>query len=102
MPRAIKAFGCEFACGRISTHRKRMLDHEARCFRNPVRRACQSCCHFVAAVEGDETDGYATDPAHCAVRNNVDFIKTLECDCEKWAPESQLDNQPPPRVESGR
>jgi hypothetical protein len=47
MPIERKAWACAWNCGgRVTTSRKRMEFHEARCFHNPARRACQTCANF--------------------------------------------------------
>lgn len=43
MPVVIKAFACQFRCGRIGTKSKSIEKHERNCFHNPERRACQTC-----------------------------------------------------------
>jgi len=52
MPRLIKAWACEFRCGRrVTTKRKGVEDHERTCFMNPARRSCKTCKH-----EGFDSD----------------------------------------------
>lgn len=47
MPRQVKAYACEFKCGqKVVMSKASMIDHEARCFHNPVKKACATCIHF--------------------------------------------------------
>jgi hypothetical protein len=41
MPIEVKAYRCEF-CGRVYLT-KQVDVHEAKCFKNPARRACKTC-----------------------------------------------------------
>lgn len=62
MPRPIKAYACEFRCGRnVLTSRKTMADHELRCLHNPARRSCVTCVH-----DGEDScfDGGPDWPEH--------------------------------------
>jgi len=44
MPRKVTAWACKYKCGaKVQTSHSRMLHHEARCLRNPSRRACTTC-----------------------------------------------------------
>lgn len=75
MPVRVKAFACEFGCGRnVLTSKFKMYQHEHICFHNPARRACQTCGNFVAGVKREE-------PPHCSagVENVPHF------DCPKWS-----------------
>tara|TARA_R110000787_G_scaffold140618_2_gene254145 strand:- start:513 stop:788 length:276 start_codon:yes stop_codon:yes gene_type:complete len=47
MAREVKAYGCDFKCGRkVVMSKKSMTDHESRCFHNPEKKACVTCAHF--------------------------------------------------------
>lgn len=90
MPIERKAWACAWKCGgKVSTSRKRMEFHEARCFRNPARKACQTCANF--KTDWDD-DGY---PAHmggrswkiryCEADNKIDLADKLHSDCPLWS-----------------
>ena len=52
MPNKVTAYACQFKCGyKVQTKRYRMVAHEKICFRNPERRACQTCKHSL--LDGD-------------------------------------------------
>lgn len=56
MPREVKAFACEHSCGRkVLISKKRMVEHEAICFLNPERRACQTCANFETYKDSDDS-----------------------------------------------
>ncbi len=47
MARTVKAYGCEYKCGKkVVLSKKSMIDHESRCFHNPEKKACVTCVHF--------------------------------------------------------
>ena len=92
MPRKVAAWACSWGCHRhVLRNRKEMEAHEAICFHNPARRACQTCGNFA-------TD-YATvyDPYHGGnpgssdwerlieyCRAGHDVAKVRQCDCTDW------------------
>lgn len=43
MAEATTAYRCEFGCGHVRTKKSAVEAHEARCFRNPETRSCQTC-----------------------------------------------------------
>ncbi len=45
MPVEIKAYACEYRCGRIRVKPESLTKHEKTCFLNPARRACVTCKH---------------------------------------------------------
>jgi hypothetical protein len=70
MPIKQTIWGCEFGCHKKYVGKSRMVAHEARCFRNPARRACPTCFYddqgYQCLALMDKEDG----------RHNVD--------CPKW------------------
>lgn len=69
-------------CPRSASTRARSFDHIGRCWRNPARRGCKTCVHFVPYNPAvDEAE-------HCAA--GVDLIHldggatTLRVDCDTW------------------
>ena len=91
MPTAVKAWACAWKCREsVKTSRKRMEFHEARCFRNPARRACQTCKHLVR--DGSYEDGFYWQ---CGADDVIDLQDSgMRCDCPKWMPaeKEQHDN----------
>lgn len=74
MPREVKAYLCKFRCGRKSdTKRIRMVEHEARCRKNPARRACPTCKNEI----NDPDFGYYCEMEH--IEDNH-----IQYDCEFW------------------
>jgi hypothetical protein len=58
MARKITAYACDYRCGRNSlTSKKRMEDHESRCFHNPDKRACITCKHFERQFDSNGMEG---------------------------------------------
>lgn len=83
MPKQTKAYACEFGCGRnVLTSLKRMSEHESRCFRNPARRACQTCSNFMPSSGRD----YDYEQPGCDA--GVEVHEQLRHDCGKWAAKS--------------
>ena len=73
MPREITAYACKFHCRRRAVQdKKRMIEHEARCFHNPINRACQTCEHK------DYRDGFG----FCLEGHNIK--DTLRNQCADW------------------
>jgi hypothetical protein len=55
MPREVKAYACEFRCGKKTTMRRAsMVEHEAKCWRNPAAKACLTCRYERMDDECDE------------------------------------------------
>lgn len=58
MPRQVKAYGCEFKCGRkVVLSKKSMIDHESRCFYNPEKKACVTCKYFERQLDNNGVEG---------------------------------------------
>lgn len=100
MPRAITAYACNFKCGKkVDTVRKRMEVHEARCFCNPVRRACQTCIHFQADSDTIYNPYHGGNPGstdyeakyhYCDAREDVNLREKLVCDCPSWSNKADM------------
>lgn len=94
MPKPVRAFSCEHGCARkVDTSKLRMAKHEAICFHNPVRRACQTCAHLGRDSNTIYNPYHGGDPgstdyeqefSYCEVREDVDLTKRLVCDCPSW------------------
>lgn len=94
MPRAVTAYACIFKCGEnVKTVRKRMEAHEAICFHNPARRACQTCLHFKTDSETIYNPYHGGDPGstdyeskfhYCDAREDVDLVEKLVYNCSFW------------------
>ena len=93
MPIQVTAYSCQYRCGRkVATKRKAMEEHEARCYHNPLRRACQSCANFTHEMLTVYNPDHGGDPGstdydvkvnYCAAE--IDITKTLQCDCPLWS-----------------
>ena len=58
MPREVKAFGCEYKCGKkVVLSKASMVDHESRCFHNPEKKACVTCVHFEKEHDNNGVEG---------------------------------------------
>jgi hypothetical protein len=81
------AYACSFKCGRrVTTKRKSMDEHEARCFHNPIHRACQSCALNVYERGQRATyDDPHSEPAHyyCA-DDHLERDENFRKDCPHW------------------
>ena len=84
MPRAVKAWACEFRCGtNVHTSRKAVVRHEATCASNPERRACRTCEHqnleWLDSLDPDSSKKY---PEYTCNLGLVPAGRTLVFDCE--------------------
>jgi len=79
MPVPIRAFACGFGCKRnVLTSRSAMAKHEDRCFRNPIRRACQTC----ANLEIEPYDELGNGGTYClSEAADIRLDTGLKCDC---------------------
>ena len=87
MPREVKAYGCEYKCGRkVVLSKASMIDHESRCFHNPEKRACATCVHFERENDNNGVEGpyynswvnlvcNAKDEQLDKLQNNCDLYK---------------------------
>ena len=91
MPRKIIAYACEHGCARkVLTSKKRMEEHESRCFSNPERKACRTCAHFESY---HDSNGMEHDPAFlheffvqiCHSKEEIDLSEKLRADCPFWS-----------------
>lgn len=58
MAREVKAYGCDFKCGRkVVMSKESMIDHESRCFHNPSKKACVTCIHFEREDDDNGAEG---------------------------------------------
>jgi len=95
MPIERKAWACKWKCGgKVSTNRKRMVSHEARCFRNPDRRACQTCSNHTTEYETVYNPNHGGDPGstdydvkvpYCNADDTIDLRQGPRCDCPLWS-----------------
>lgn len=84
MPIEVKAYQCEFQCGRRALISKSgMKEHEKVCFKNPVNRACQTCAHDKGHSYDSNVKLYVT---HCEERGRV--FSTDHCSI--WSPKAQF------------
>lgn len=49
----IKAYECEYGCGKYLRTRSGMNKHEKKCYWNPVNKACASCGNNEEYSDGD-------------------------------------------------
>lgn len=81
MPIKIKAFACEFRCGRIATKPQTLYFHEKTCFKNPERKACKTCKHNCCdPYESDTGDG---GYFYCAI-DKLPTGKKMAVECKYW------------------
>jgi len=95
MPVERKAWACAWKCGcKVTTSRKRMEFHEARCFRNPARKACQTCAHHEMDSETVYNPDHGGNPGstdyevqipYCDADETIDLRKGPRCDCPLWS-----------------
>lgn len=62
MAREVKAYGCEYRCGKkVVLSKKSMIDHESRCFHNPEKKACVTCVYFERERDDNGMEGQYKD-----------------------------------------
>ena len=49
----VKAFQCEFCLRKVMMNKAHLAKHEAICFHNPKRKACQTCGNYDTEWESD-------------------------------------------------
>src|SRR3990167_3969989 len=75
MPRKTIAYLCDHKCGHCAVvSRKRMAEHEQRCWRNPARQGCKTCEHNIR----DPDEGI-----YCWIDALPEGTK-LMYDCRSW------------------
>ena len=91
----IKAYRCQYGCGRnVLTSKQRMEDHEARCFYNPESRACKTCKHLDAEWHTVYNPHHGGDPGSTDWEYKELFCRVIDSDgefkmktkCDKWEP----------------
>ena len=84
MPREVKAYGCDFKCGRkVVLSKKSMADHESRCFYNPAKKACVTCKHFERQSDNNGVDGaYYNEWVNLLCHAKDDCLTKLQNNCE--------------------
>ena len=89
MPQPIKAFQCQFHGGRAYVTKRACTKHEAICFKNPVRRACQTCKHnewtdhYIGSGAIDDPNEYNGYSCNLGLTEDNQPVS----DCEKWEEE---------------
>jgi hypothetical protein len=88
MPERRIAWACSFGCGRnVTTKRKSMESHEARCFHNPATRSCATCDYDRIAdddngVPEGEPYSHAWENKYCEKELRGEAIGITRC--EGW------------------
>ena len=89
MPVERLAWACQWGCRRnVLVSRKRMEAHEAKCWRNPARRACASCKHLNEYDDDNGADWRELETWHvreCRADDSIDLSEKLRHDCLLWA-----------------
>ena len=74
----IKAYSCEH-CDKYYKKTKKVVEkHEAICFSNPVRKACQTCDNLGLKKK----DNLLVDYCHGFKL----FVRGYACECQRWEP----------------
>lgn len=84
MPREVKAYGCEFKCGRkVVLSKASMIDHESRCFHNPVKKACVTCIYFEREQDDNGAEGvYYNSWVNLMCNAKDECMDELQNNCE--------------------
>ena len=84
MPRQVKAYGCEYKCGKkVVLSKASMIDHESRCFHNPEKKACVTCVHFELEQDDNGMDGSYFDSWAVPTCNaKEEHLAKLQNNCE--------------------
>lgn len=88
MPKIVKAYSCEFSCGRrVTTKRKSMVWHESKCKFNPQLRACPTCT-YERYTDGDKNQHYENQTGefvgwYCEI-DKLPENRMLKINCEFW------------------
>ncbi len=88
MPRQVKAYGCEYKCGKkVVLSKKSMADHESRCFHNPEKKACVTCEHFEQERDDNGADGpYFNSWVNLFCHAKDETLIKLQNNCELYEP----------------
>lgn len=84
MPREVKAYGCEYKCGKkVVLSKKSMIDHETRCFHNPEKKACVTCAHFERELDDNGAeDAYKQSWVNLLCNAKEISLDKLQNNCE--------------------
>ena len=79
----VKAFICQFRCGKSPAMQSgTVVQHEITCFKNPARKACQTCSNDKTYTEPHcQETGEGGRIFECAADGN---ITERQFDCPKW------------------
>lgn len=93
MPVEVKAYTCQFKCGRHASKNKNGVEaHEQVCYKNPANKSCMTCKHDGRKWE-DNYRGHCMGEPYgppivsffCALNIRSDDVKVIY-HCEKWEP----------------
>ena len=89
MPVKVTAFICQFRCGtRPSMKSATTTQHETRCFKNPDRKACQTCKHDKTYTEAfDQETGEGGRIFECGADSE---ISERQFNCSKWEKKNEM------------
>ena len=87
MPREVKAYGCDYKCGRkVVLSKKSMTDHESRCFYNQAKKACVTCFYFEQELDDNGAEGeYNHSWVNLICHANDEHMDKLQYNCELHA-----------------
>jgi hypothetical protein len=84
MARQVKAYACDYKCGRgVILSKKNMESHESRCFHNPDKRACATCAYFEKGSDNNGMEGRYREEwsyMHCGAID--EGLEKLTSNCE--------------------
>ena len=91
MPREVKAYGCEFKCGKkVVLSKKSIIEHESRCFHNPEKKACVTCVYFEREQDDNGAEGaYNQSWVNLLCNAKEECIDKLQSNCELHKPKQQ-------------
>jgi hypothetical protein len=81
----IKAYECNFCNKYYKKTKKTVEKHEAICFSNPVRKACQTCSNLGLKNKDNFLVNYCHD--------FETFMKIFVCECQRWEPKNDFEEQ---------
>lgn len=83
MPVKIRSYACDYRCGYVRTKRSMVVEHEKRCFSNPLVRACRTCA--LCEREEQEFVEYYCDHYEWPIgaETDDDHMK-FKFNCEHW------------------
>lgn len=74
--REVRAFACSWGCRRnVLTSKKRMAEHEERCFHNPKNRACQTCMFLAKTTETVYDPYHGGDPGSSDYEAEIEYCE---------------------------